>query len=219
MDRQSNDEYSVRCKNRINVLINEFCGGVQQVFAERTGIQKASVNQYVKGRNVPNNISARKIADAFAVNPSWVNGFPSEFKPLTRYPSETREALEQIINAIQDEEYDVVYDLETVSIYENGKLLMPFRIEDIIRIYKNAAAQNDTVTVQMLISNDYDTEGQKIEKKIKLIESGHYLSSALGVDCTEFIRDLSVLNKAGIEEIFKRAKELRYLPTYVNGKE
>lgn len=47
----------------------------QQEMANRTGINKASISQYVNGKNVPSCMTADKIAQVFDVNPAWVMGF------------------------------------------------------------------------------------------------------------------------------------------------
>ncbi len=59
---------------RVLQLINEQCGGSQQVFADRTGLTKGSVSQYVNGRNEPSKKTAAKIAEAFDVSAEWVLG-------------------------------------------------------------------------------------------------------------------------------------------------
>ena len=68
-------KYESQSRNRINYLISEYCGGSQQQFADKTKINKASISQYVNGRNVPSNITAGKIADTFNINPAWLMGF------------------------------------------------------------------------------------------------------------------------------------------------
>ena len=67
--------YEKTCMQRIQQLISEYCGGSQQRFVERTGLCKASVSQYVNGRNVPSGINAEKIAQAFHVDSAWVMGY------------------------------------------------------------------------------------------------------------------------------------------------
>ena len=69
------NKYSMQSMERVRQLIDERCGGSQQVFADRVDINKASVSQYVNGHNAPTNITAGKIARAFDVNPAWVMGF------------------------------------------------------------------------------------------------------------------------------------------------
>ena len=74
-------EYEKQSKDRINFLISEYCHGSQQNFSDRTGLNKASVSQYVNGKNTPSNITASKIADAFHVYPAWIMGFDVPMKP------------------------------------------------------------------------------------------------------------------------------------------
>lgn len=62
-------------QKRIKLLIDSRCDGSQQVFADRVGIGKSSVSQYVNGTNFPTNIRAKQIADVFGVSPMWIMGF------------------------------------------------------------------------------------------------------------------------------------------------
>lgn len=61
-------------QERVQQLITEQCGGSQQVFADKTGLTKGSVSQYVNGRNEPSKNTAAKIAEAFGVTREWVLG-------------------------------------------------------------------------------------------------------------------------------------------------
>lgn len=63
------------CMRRIRDLINEYCDGSQQRFAEKTGLNKGSVSQYVNGKNIPSEGNAAKIAEAFNVDCSWIMGY------------------------------------------------------------------------------------------------------------------------------------------------
>ena len=69
------NRYAIQAQERIKKMIAERCGGSQQVFADCAGINKASVSQYVNGKNAPTNLTAEKIGKAFSVNPAWVMGF------------------------------------------------------------------------------------------------------------------------------------------------
>ena len=62
-------------QQRIIQLISQFCDGSQQIFADKVGIGKSSVSQYVNGTNFPTNVRAAQIADYFKVSPMWVMGF------------------------------------------------------------------------------------------------------------------------------------------------
>lgn len=46
-----------------------------QELAERSGLNKASISQYVNGTHAPSNISAGKMAVVLGVNPVWLMGF------------------------------------------------------------------------------------------------------------------------------------------------
>ena len=74
------NEHLRNAQERIKYLIETYCEGSQQRFAERCKVSKYSVSQYVNGSNAPGNLSAAKIADAFNVNPLWVMGFE---EPMT----------------------------------------------------------------------------------------------------------------------------------------
>lgn len=67
--------YEKQARERINFLVANFCDGSQQRFSEKTKLNKASVSQYMNGKNVPSNITAAKIAEVFNVNPAWLMGF------------------------------------------------------------------------------------------------------------------------------------------------
>ena len=68
-------EIELNSQKRIKQLIDSRCDGSQQVFADRVGIGKSSVSQYVNGTNFPTNIRAKQIADIFGVSPMWIMGF------------------------------------------------------------------------------------------------------------------------------------------------
>lgn len=76
MKRQPS-EIERNSQRRIIQLIEQFCDGKQKVFADKVGIGKPSVSQYVSGSNFPTNIRAAQIAKAFKVSPLWVMGFDS----------------------------------------------------------------------------------------------------------------------------------------------
>lgn len=79
--------YTIQSRERIAELIATYCDGSQQRFSERTGINKASVSQWMHGTNVPGSIAAGKIGRAFGVNPAWVMGFDvSRVAPVADAP-------------------------------------------------------------------------------------------------------------------------------------
>lgn len=68
-------KYERQAQERIIYIIERHCNGNQQLFADMVGINKASVSQYVNGKNVPSNKTAAKIGNKYGYNPAWVNGF------------------------------------------------------------------------------------------------------------------------------------------------
>ena len=47
----------------------------QQTLSELSGVSKASISQYVHGRNIPNSRSARAMSAILGVTPEWLMGF------------------------------------------------------------------------------------------------------------------------------------------------
>lgn len=90
-------QYEKTSAKRIRQLIEERCDGSQQAFADKVGIGKASVSQYVNETNYPNNKTCGKIAKAFDLDPMWVMGF--DRAPKTRFvmpiPDEILKPLEE----------------------------------------------------------------------------------------------------------------------------
>ena len=81
-------EYSIdrlkkQASARIKIIIDEYCDGIQQLLADTTGVAKASISQYAHGRNVPNNITAKKLGTPFGINPAWIMGFDVPMKIQT----------------------------------------------------------------------------------------------------------------------------------------
>ena len=92
MDRKSTPtKYESQSRERIVLLIAEYCDGSQQQLCERTGVSKASISQYVNGRNVPSNLTAKKICEPFGINPAWIMGFdvPKKLTDISSLSSST----------------------------------------------------------------------------------------------------------------------------------
>ena len=51
-----------------------------QELAEKSGVSKSSISQYVNGSHAPSNISSGKMAAVLGVNPLWLMGFDVEMK-------------------------------------------------------------------------------------------------------------------------------------------
>ena len=73
--RREPTEIEKLSQRRIIQIIEQFCGGSQQTFADKVKIGKSSVSQYVNGTNFPTNLRAAQIAKCFGVSPMWIMGF------------------------------------------------------------------------------------------------------------------------------------------------
>lgn len=54
-----------------------------QELADKSGVGKASISQYVNGSHAPGNISAEKIGKILNVNPLWLMGFDVDITEST----------------------------------------------------------------------------------------------------------------------------------------
>lgn len=75
-------EINENSRKRIIQLIQDFCDGSQRQFAERTGLNKGLVSQYVNGKRTPTIIAASAIGEVFKVSPAWIIGFNVPIKPV-----------------------------------------------------------------------------------------------------------------------------------------
>ena len=67
--------YEKESIRRIKWLIENYCEGRQADFANRTGLHKSTISQYLSSAHAPTRQSAMKIAESFRVNPDWVQGY------------------------------------------------------------------------------------------------------------------------------------------------
>lgn len=51
-----------------------------QELADKSGVSKASISQYVNGSHAPGNISAKKMGKILNVEPMWLMGFDVEMR-------------------------------------------------------------------------------------------------------------------------------------------
>ena len=69
-------------RKRIISLIDDYCGGSQKKFVDKTGLNKGSVSQYVNGKNTPSWDNAEKIAAAFNIDVKWIMGVDTVPDPV-----------------------------------------------------------------------------------------------------------------------------------------
>ena len=68
-------ELQLKSVQRVQQIIDEECGGKQQVLADKSGLDKSSISHYTRHANAPGNKHAYAIAKPFGLNPLWVMGF------------------------------------------------------------------------------------------------------------------------------------------------
>lgn len=94
-----------------------------QELADKSGVGKASISQYVNGSHIPGNISAKKIGKVLHVSPLWLMGFDvdmmensSEKEPTTEYNhiiqkyrfiTEHSPEGSQVVDTVLDREYSI----------------------------------------------------------------------------------------------------------------
>lgn len=61
---------------RIKQAMNQK-GIIAQELADRSGVSKSSISQYVNGSHAPSNISAGLLGKVLGVDPAWLMGFSS----------------------------------------------------------------------------------------------------------------------------------------------
>ena len=67
----------------------------QQDLADISGVNKASISQYLHGKNIPSSISAVKMARVLRCRPEWLMGFDvSEEPDIPAVPHGTAELIE-----------------------------------------------------------------------------------------------------------------------------
>lgn len=139
-------EIELNSQKRIKLLIDSKCGGSQQVFADRVGIGKSSVSQYVNGTNFPTNIRAKQIADVFNVSPMWVMGFDVSMTDGT-----------------SDENYKNLGDIDYYAKFVDSYTQMEF-----LRKYEKVLKKP---LVQDLVSATVGCSDEQIEVAIKLLDA------------------------------------------------
>lgn len=101
-------KYEKASVERLHWIVDNLCAGSQIRLAESAGISKGAVSQYLKGKNTPSNLSAKKIADAFNLNPAWIMGFDV---PMHEEPEEETDSFRQ---EMFDEDH-VLFDYRQLS--------------------------------------------------------------------------------------------------------
>lgn len=68
-------KFERQSQERIQLIVEQYCGGNQQKLADIAKVNKASISQYINGKNVPSTFTAEKLCLPFGLNPVWLMGF------------------------------------------------------------------------------------------------------------------------------------------------
>lgn len=144
-----------KCVERIKELIQLYCDGSQQVFAEKTGLNKGSVSQYVNGKKYPTNLAAQTIATTFKVSPAWVMGFdvPRSSEPI-------------MVNIEVDKQNEIEERLKRIAYYE--KLVAEYKNNYNLDKYKDLIGRQD---IQELLDAARDVETYHIRAVTDVLKS------------------------------------------------
>lgn len=111
-----------------------------QDLADKSGIGKASISQYVNGSHAPGNISAQRMGEVLNVNPLWLMGFDAPMNPECTKKDKSPEIL-HYYNLLNDIEKHVatekIKELTEVSRYgeKESTTKLDKRLQKIIHCY------------------------------------------------------------------------------------
>lgn len=127
---------------RILQLIDDECEGRAQIFADKTGIGKASVSHYKHFRHAPNQNHAYLIAKAFKVNPMWVMGFdvPKDEQTLEDLP---------------------LSPVGKIAVHTNAQLLLDKPLQEALEIYFTLSPEEKQHVIRAALNAAYESMLQK----------------------------------------------------------
>lgn len=111
-----------------------------QELANRSGVSKASISQYLSGSHAPSNISSGKMAKILDVDPVWLMGFDVPMKkPIIAGKFQaTLKSLRTSHGLTQDELSDSLkLSRSTIGMYESGAREPDFKTLGLIADYFN----------------------------------------------------------------------------------
>lgn len=150
-DHPERKELSIQ---RLQLLINHFCNGNQAQFADLLGLQRSTVNMYLKGKNVLGMRNASRIASFFKVDPEWLRG--DETKPD---PDFSQAKLNRTIRlaSIAGSEHDkyLIESPNTTEVIPFATLFQSiYNMSDVITAYLNADAMTQKMVKRILGIDD-----------------------------------------------------------------
>lgn len=155
---------------RLQLAINNANMSAQEL-ANRSGVAKASISQYVNGSHKPSNISSGKIAPILDVNPLWLMGFDVPMKGATTATVPSHKGvvinvlgrvaagipIEAITDIIDTEEIsqDLAKTGEFFGLQIHGDSMEPRMYEgDVVIVRQQDDAESGDIVIAMVNGND-----------------------------------------------------------------
>lgn len=172
-------------RKRIIYLIDTYCSGKQQIFADKCRIGKSSVSQYVNGTNTPGNIHASRIAEAFGVNILWVMGFNTTMRnieqinsdKISRIPIYGKVSAGRGVVAYDEIEDYLMFDQEKsaddyFAVRIKGNSMMPrFCENDLVIAHRQDYAADDDIVIAVCDDNVLCKRFKKFSGGVMLISN------------------------------------------------
>lgn len=79
-----------------------------QELADKSGVSKSSISQYINGIHAPSNISAGKMAEVFDISPVWLMGFDVPMEE-GYYSNIKKKEMEEML---EDKDMKVLYHIK-----------------------------------------------------------------------------------------------------------
>ena len=126
-----------------------------QELADLSGVNKASISQYVNGSHSPGNISAGKMSEYLGVSPLWLMGFDVEKQQSN---SIENDLLKKKVEYIMSSETD----METIKDLEDEIHLLESEFKDFVK-KENGIKSEDLKNTKEVISKVLDRNQKALE--------------------------------------------------------
>lgn len=102
-------------------LALDSAGISQQELAEKSGVSKASISQYINGSHSPSNISSGKMGKVLNVSPMWLMGFDVEMrKDLSENAAEKDLGFLKKFSLLNERDKDVILSTIDAMLSKSG---------------------------------------------------------------------------------------------------
>ena len=101
---------------RLNMALTEN-NMSQQTLSDLSGVSKASISQYIHGRNIPNSESASNMARVLGVRPEWLMGFGDD--DINKYFDPTYRQINELWEFLSFEQRQTI--VQTARMFANLK--------------------------------------------------------------------------------------------------